>query len=83
VPRVERGEERQAEHPLDLGQRLRDRRLRDRQELRDPADVPELVERNQQLQMAQLQVGAQHAVDLGHRMDNLSVMKPVDKTIGL
>jgi hypothetical protein len=41
-------------------------RLADRQELRRPPEVAELVEGHHQLQVAQLDVGTQHTVDLGH-----------------
>ena len=56
---------------LDLGQHLRHRRLRDRQELGRAAEVAELVERHQQLQVPQLEVGAQDAVDVGHRTPSI------------
>ena len=59
-------EQRQPEHSLDLGQRLADCRLRQGQELGRPAEVAELVECDDQLQVLQLQIRAQHAVDVAH-----------------
>jgi len=56
----------QVEHSLDLGQGLGHRRLTHRQEFRSAPQVPELVERNDQLQVPQFQVGSQHPVDIGH-----------------
>ena len=58
--------QRQAEHRLDFGQGFGDRWLRDRQEFGCPAQVPELVQRHQHLQVAQLEVAAQYAVNLCH-----------------
>ncbi len=47
--------------------------------------MAELVERDQQLQVAQLEVGAQYAVDVGHRRagHNRKGMKRVHNIIGL
>ncbi|SOY63368.1 hypothetical protein CBM2587_B60380 [Cupriavidus taiwanensis] len=78
-------EQYQPQHFLDFGQHLGHRRLAYRQEFRGAPEMAELVERHQQLQVAQLDIGAQRAVDLYHArsLSNLKVMKQCQFTIGL
>ncbi|SPA07906.1 hypothetical protein CBM2625_B110181 [Cupriavidus taiwanensis] len=75
----------QSQHLLDFGQHLGHCRLAYRQELRGAPEMAELVERHQQLQVAQLDIGAQRAVDLYHArsLANHKVMKQCQLAIGL
>ncbi len=84
VPRVERGEQRQAVHALDLRQHLGHRGLRERQKLRSPPKMAELIQRHQQLQvLAQPQDGTQRAVGLGHDKTFQNGKKSVQLFIGI
>ena len=60
------GEERHAEFVFETADLPRHRRLADRQELGGPAQVAKFVQRHQQLQVPELDVGTEGAVDMGH-----------------
>ncbi|SOY73636.1 hypothetical protein CBM2585_B80283 [Cupriavidus taiwanensis] len=78
-------EQRQPQHFFDFGQHLGHRRLAYRQEFGSATEMAELVQRHQQLQVAQLDIGAQRAVDLYHArsLANHKVMKQCQLAIGL
>ena len=71
------------EQAFEFSQGLGDRRLGERQELGGAAEMAELIERDQQLQVAQFDVRADGAVDATHGLNHIeSDMKQVGKFIG-